>query len=89
MELEELFAKWKLNHTHFASLLDMPKGTFNNKLNTKHFSYFSNSEKDIIKTHFNSMIEDLKSFLNTYPDGEEPDCVNDDEPQAHYGKPLN
>ena len=36
--------KWKLNRALLASKMDMPKGTFNNKLNKSHASQFSDKE---------------------------------------------
>lgn len=36
--------KWKLNRALLASKMDMPKGTFNNKLNPLHASQFSDAE---------------------------------------------
>jgi hypothetical protein len=45
MEAHELIEKWKLNKGHLASKMDMPKGTFNNKLSQKHPTQFKQGEK--------------------------------------------
>jgi hypothetical protein len=36
--------KWKINRALLACKMNMPKGTFNNKLNASHSSTFSNDE---------------------------------------------
>lgn len=43
--LEKLFKYWSLNRNVFAAHIGMPKGTFNNKLNSNHKSQFNDEEK--------------------------------------------
>jgi hypothetical protein len=71
MDLNQIFEKWKLNHNHFSALLNMPKGTFNNKLNPTHNSIFSNQELSILKENFKEMIKDLNTFIRMYPQQDE------------------
>jgi hypothetical protein len=89
MELELLFEKWKLNHNHFAGLLGMPKGTFNNKLNPNHYASFKNDELNDLKGYCREMVKDLKSFINTYLEGEEDLTGPVDEVIYYSGKPVN
>lgn len=45
MTVLQVINKWKLNRALLASKMDMPKGTFNNKLNESHASQFSDKER--------------------------------------------
>ena len=67
MELKEVFSKWKLNQHLFASFIDCPKGTFNNKLNPKYRGRITAEELEIIKSKFKEMIKDLESITKAYP----------------------
>lgn len=40
----EIIDKWKVNRALLASKMDMPKGTFNNKLSPVHPTQFSDKE---------------------------------------------
>lgn len=62
MNLHEIVKKWKINHGLLAKGIDMPKGTFSNKINPNHYSKFTDLEKSNIRTFFNQMITDLTLF---------------------------
>ena len=47
-KLWELIEKWKVNRALLASKMDMPKGTFNNKLNPEHSSAFTDKERNLL-----------------------------------------
>lgn len=42
--MHKLIEDWKLNKGVLASKMEMPLGTFCNKLNPKHSAYFSDAE---------------------------------------------
>lgn len=50
MEVHELINKWKLNKGVLASKMNMPLGTFCNKLSPSHDSSFSPKELICLKT---------------------------------------
>ena len=43
-KLREIIDKWKVNRGLLASKMEMPRGTFNNKLSPKHSTQFSDLE---------------------------------------------
>lgn len=45
--IQEIVEKWKLNKGVLASKMEMPLGTFCNKLNPTHSAYFT--DKEIIR----------------------------------------
>lgn len=47
-KLWELIEKWEVNRALLASKMDMPKGTFNNKLNPEHSSTFTDKERNLL-----------------------------------------
>lgn len=58
--MEEIIDRWKLNRNLLASKMEMPKGTFNNKLNKNHSSTFSDDEWEKLK----QILLDLRDELN-------------------------
>lgn len=62
--MQKVIEKWKLNKGLLASKMDMPLGTFCNKLNPNHSAYFTDAE--IIK--LKGVLRDLQNDL---------DCVTD------------
>lgn len=42
--MQQVIIRWKLNRPILASKMEMPLGTFNNKLSPKHSSKFSKEE---------------------------------------------
>jgi hypothetical protein len=59
MEIQEIIDKWKLNRALLASKLGMPKGTFNNKLSSKHPTKFSDQEMYQLKQTLIELYNDL------------------------------
>ena len=55
-----LIKKWKINHKLLSAKMNMPKGTFNNKLNPNHPSLFSDEET----TNLYKILGELKAELN-------------------------
>lgn len=43
-QLLQVIDKWKVNRALLASKMNMPKGTFNNKLSDAHTAYFTDKE---------------------------------------------
>jgi hypothetical protein len=62
--MNELIEKWKLNKTLLAVKMDMPLGTFCNKLNPKHSTEFNDAE--IIKLKF--ILMDLGEDISSVSD---------------------
>ena len=60
--LWELIEKWKVNRALLASKMDMPKGTFNNKLNPDHNSTFSDKEHNQLCNILIEMRNDLEQI---------------------------
>lgn len=57
--MHEIIEKWKLNKGHLASKLEMPLGTFCNKLNPKHSAYFTDKEIIRLKMVLKELSADL------------------------------
>ena len=64
MEIHEIIDNWKLNRNHLASKMDMPKGTFNNKLSPNHTSKFSDAEWVKLKDILVALRNDLEGVDN-------------------------
>lgn len=64
MTVLQVIDKWKLNRGHLASKMGMPKGTFNNKLNTVHTSTFSNEENIKLIAVLREMTKDIDSVTD-------------------------
>lgn len=62
MEIQAIIDKWKINRALLASKLNMPKGTFNNKLNANHSSQFSEKELYQLKQVLIDMGNDLNEI---------------------------
>lgn len=58
--LWEIIERWKVNRAFLASKMDMPKGTFNNKLNPEHDSTFSDKERNLLCQILIEMRNDLE-----------------------------
>ena len=56
----QVINKWKLNRADLASKIDMPKGTFNNKLNPDHAATFSDKEQNQLCNILIEMRNDLE-----------------------------
>ncbi len=59
--MEEIINKWKLNKGHLASKIDMPLGTFCNKLSSKHSASFTDAEIIRLKMVLNEMCGEIES----------------------------
>lgn len=57
--LQEIIEKWKLNKGHLASKIEMPLGTFCNKLSPKHSASFTDAEIIRLKMVLNEMSADF------------------------------
>jgi len=57
--MQELIEKWKLNKELLASKINMPVGTFYNKISTKHSSSFSDEEIIKLKGVLREMSADI------------------------------
>lgn len=66
--IQEIIDKWKINRALLASKLNMPKGTFNNKLNPAHASQFSDKELFQLKTVLLEMGADLMEIERDFND---------------------
>lgn len=60
--LNELINKWKINRNMLADRMAMPKGTFNNKLNTNHTAKFTDPELDKLKGILIDLRTDLEAI---------------------------
>lgn len=58
--LQEIIEKWKLNKGHLASKIEMPLGTFCNKLSPKHSASFTDAEIIRLKMVLNEMCGDIE-----------------------------
>lgn len=58
--LWQIIERWKVNRALLASKMDMPKGTFNNKLNPDHDSTFSDKERNLLCQILIEMRNDLE-----------------------------
>lgn len=59
MQLHELVQKYSLSKTYLAKRLDMPLGTFCNKLSEKHTAYFTPDELVKIHNVLSEMCKDI------------------------------
>ncbi len=57
----EVIDKWKLNRNLLASKMEMPKGTFNNKLSANHPTKFTQEELQKLKCILVELRNDLES----------------------------
>lgn len=62
--MNELIEKWKLNKTLLAVKMDMPLGTFCNKLNPKHSSDFNEAETIKLKFILRDLADDISSVTD-------------------------
>lgn len=61
LTLSQTIDKWKVNKGLLASLMPMPQGTFNNKLNESQTAYrFTDEEEEKLKEILRDMIGDLE-----------------------------
>jgi len=58
--MQKLIAKWKLNMGLLASKMNMPKGTFCNKLSPKHPTQFTDAEIIRLKMVLKELQADLE-----------------------------
>jgi len=89
MDLHAIFKKWKLNQNLFASFLNIPKGSFNNKINPKYPGILRKSEDEILRLKFKEMINDLQTYVNRYPEVEEDFTGDIDEKITYNGKTFD
>lgn len=57
--MEKLINKWKLNKGLLAKKMDMPLGTFCNKLSSKHTTQFSDAELIQLKMILKELQDDI------------------------------
>ena len=57
--MEKLINKWKLNKGLLAKKMDMPLGTFCNKLSSKHTTQFSDAELVKLKMVLKELQDDI------------------------------
>lgn len=69
--MQKVIEKWKLNKGLLASKINMPLGTFCNKLNSNHSAYFTDSE--IIK--LKGVLRELQNDLDGITDIEFNDAL--------------
>lgn len=62
--MQEIIEKWKLNKGLLASKIEMPLGTFCNKLNPKHSASFSDAEIIRLKTVLKELCADLEGVTD-------------------------
>ena len=58
--LQEIIEKWKVNKGLLASKMEMPLGTFCNKLSPKHSASFTDAEIIRLKMVLNEMCGDIE-----------------------------
>lgn len=58
--IEEIIIKWKLNRSLLADKMDMPKGTFNQKVNPEHTAKFTDKEAFRLKMILSELREELE-----------------------------
>ncbi len=61
--MDKLINKWKLNKGLLAEKMNMPLGTFCNKLSPKHTSSFSDAELIQLKLVLKDMNEDIAEAI--------------------------
>ena len=57
--MRKIIEKWKLNKGVLASKMNMPEGTFYNKISTKHSTTFSQKELIKLKSILMELSDDL------------------------------
>ena len=62
--MEKLINKWKLNKGLLAKKIDMPLGTFCNKLSSKHSSEFSDDELIKLKLVLREINADIANEID-------------------------
>lgn len=62
--MEEFINRNKLNKGHLASKMNMPLGTFCNKLNQKHSAYFTDAEIIRLKLILKELHIDLLNVID-------------------------
>ena len=62
--MEKLINKWKLNKGLLAKKIDMPLGTFCNKLSSKHSSEFSDEELMKLKLVMREINADIANEID-------------------------
>lgn len=70
--MHEIIEKWKLNKGLLASKMEMPLGTFCNKLSDKHTAYFTDVEKIKLK----GVLIELRNDLDNVTDIDFNDALN-------------
>jgi hypothetical protein len=70
--MQKVIEKWKLNKGHLASKMNMPLGTFCNKLNPKHTASFSDAEIIQLK----GVLRELSADLDAVTDIDFNDALN-------------
>lgn len=70
--MQEIIEKWKLNKGLLASKMEMPLGTFCNKLSDKHTAYFTDAEKIKLK----GVLIELRNDLDSVTDIDFNDALN-------------
>ena len=58
--LQEIIEKWKVNKGLLASKIEMPLGTFCNKLSPKHSAHFTDAEMIRLKMVLKEMAGDIE-----------------------------
>lgn len=66
MRIEQIIIKWKLNRSLLAQKMDMPKGTFNQKVNPDHKAKFTDKELFRLKMVLSALREELEPFDATF-----------------------
>lgn len=61
MQIEEIITKWKLNKALLASKLGLKKGTFQNKLDPKHSTKFTDDELVLLRCILIELRHDLEN----------------------------
>lgn len=64
--IEQIIVKWKLNRSLLADKMDMPKGTFNQKVNPDHTAKFTDKEVFRLKMILSELREELEPFEATF-----------------------
>lgn len=63
IDMQKLIEKWKLNKGLLAKKMNMPLGTFCNKLSPKHTSTFSESEMIQLKLVLKEMRDEISDEI--------------------------
>ncbi|PIY11231.1 MAG: hypothetical protein COZ18_04445 [Flexibacter sp. CG_4_10_14_3_um_filter_32_15] len=62
MKIEQLINKWKINQSLLAEKLGMTKNSFSEKLRNKKSQYFSDEQKEQIRTIIQELHNDTDSI---------------------------